>query len=130
MGLFKEMKTAVKSYSNLKVKDKLDYDTLYEIVKDGNYPIGQPEITGNGMMRAIRFAPTGKYQIMVAISGKTIAISKSYSGVSGFAKEMAGDALTKGWYGTLNKENMDGNAAVEEIGKEISRLLEEKDLLA
>ncbi|MDD3417035.1 MAG: hypothetical protein PHY47_24080 [Lachnospiraceae bacterium] len=130
MGLFKDMKTAVKSYSNIKVKEKLDYDRLYEIIKDGNYPLAKPEITGSGIMRAIRFDATGKYQIMVAISGKIIAVSKSYSGVGGFAKEMVGDALTGGWFNTLNKENIDGNEAVEEIGKEISRLLEQENLLA
>lgn len=130
MGLFKDMKTAVKSYSNIKVKEKLEYDRLYEIIKDGTYPLPKPEITGKGMMTAIRFDATGKYQIMVAVSGKTISVTKSYSGVGGFAKEMVGDSLTGGWFGTLNKENMDGNQAVEAIGKEVSRLLGEEGLLA
>ncbi len=127
MGLFKNM---VKSYSNIKLKEKLDYDRLYEIIKDGNYPLPKPEITGKGMMRAIRFDATGKYQIMVAISGKTIAVTKSYSGAKGLVKEVAGDSLTGGWFHALNKENLDGNQAVEEIGKEISRLMEKENLLA
>lgn len=130
MGLFKKMKTSVKSYSKVKVNQKLEYDQLYEIIKDGQYPLGKPEITGKGMMRAIRFNPTGKYQVMLAISGKTITVGKSYSGAGGLAKEMVGDKLTDGWFSLVNKENMDGNEAVEEIGKEISRLLEEENLLA
>lgn len=130
MGLFKDMKTAVKSYSNIKVKEKLQYDRLYDIIKDGTYPLPKPEITGKGIMRTIRFDSTGKYRIMVAINGKIICISKSYSGAGGLVKEMVGDSLTKGWFGTLNKENIDGNEAVEVIGKEISRLLERADLLA
>lgn len=130
MGLFKKTKTSVKSYSKVKVKEKLEYDRLYEIIKDGQYPLPKPEITGKGMMRAIRFNPTGKYQIMVAISGKTITVAKSYSGASGLAKEMIGDKFTDGWFTFMNKENIDGNEAVEEIGKEISRLLEQENLLA
>ena len=59
-----------------------------------------------------------------------LTVGKSYSGAGGLAKEMVGDKLTDGWFSLVNKENMDGNEAVEEIGKEISRLLEEENLLA
>lgn len=134
MGLFGAIKDANKKmhkmYDKVKMTQKLSYDELLEIMKDGTYPVGEPEISGSGIMRAIRFPATGKYQIMVAITGTTITISNSYSGVGGFAKEAVGDALTDGWYNGLNKENLDGNAAVEAIGKEISRLLEQKGMLA
>lgn len=134
MGLFDAIKDANKKmnkmYDKVKMTKKLSYDELLEIMKDGTYPVGTPDITGSGIMRAIRFESTGKYQIMVAISGTTITISKSYSGVGGLAKESIGDALTGGWYNGLNKENLEGNEAVEEIGKEISRLLEQQGLLA
>ena len=130
MGLFKDVKKGIKTYNKVKVKRKMTYDELYEIIKDGEYPLAQPEITGKGMMRAIRFDSTGKYQIMVAISGKTIAVSKVNSGVGSFAQEMVGDALTDGWFKILNKENLKSSDDVEVIGKEISRLLEKADLLA
>lgn len=123
-------KKMVKMYDKVKMTEKMNYDDLYEIIKDGDYPLGQPAITGNGIMRAIRFDPTGKYQVMVAISGKTITISKSYANLGGFVKEAALDSVTDGLYHGLNKENLDGNEAVELIGKEIARLLEEKGLLA
>ncbi len=129
MSLFKKAKTAVVNYNNIKVREKLDYDRLYEIIKDGNYPFPGPEITGKGMQRAIRFEPTGKYRAMVSISGKTVCVSNVYSGVGGAAKEMIGDSVTNGWFKLLNKENMDGNEAIQEIGKEISRLLEGENLL-
>ena len=130
MGLFKDAKKGIKSYSNIKVKQKIEYEELYDIIKDGTYPLAKPEITGKGMMRAIRFESTGKYQIMVVSSGKLISVSKVYSGVGGFAQEAVGDAMTKGWFKIFNKENLDGNEDVENIGKEISRLLEKADLLA
>lgn len=130
MGLVKDFKKGVINYNQMKVREKLDYDQLYEIIKDGSYPESErPEITGKGMMRAIRFQATGKYQIMVAIGGKTISVSNVYSGVGGMANEMIGDSLTKGWFKIFNKENMDGNENVQEIGKEIRRLLEEANLI-
>ena len=130
MGLIKGFKKGVINYTKMKVQKKLDYDQLYEIIKDGNYPSGKPEITGKGMMRAIRFNATGKYQIMVALSGKTISISNIYSGAEGMAKEMLGDAVTNDLFGVFNKEKQDGNEHVQEIGKEVRRLLEQADLLA
>lgn len=72
MGLFKKM---VKMYYKVKTNKKVAYDELIELIKDGKYPIGQPKITGEGMMRAIRFDAIGKYQIMVGVVGKTITIS-------------------------------------------------------
>lgn len=127
MGIFKKM---YKMYSNIKMNRKMSYEELYEIIKDGEYPIGKPEISGEGIMHAIRFQPTGKYQIMVGMAGKTLTVSKSYSGVTGFVKIAALDSVTNGLYQGLNKENLDGNEAVEKIGKEISRLLELNGLLA
>lgn len=129
MGLFKSAKKGIINYTKIKLREKLDYDMLLEIIKDGNYPMPQPEITGKGMMRAIRFQPTGNYQIMVALSGKTISISNIASGVKGMATTMAMDSVTNDFYGVFNKENLDGNEMVVEIGKEVRRLLEEKNLL-
>lgn len=71
MGLMKDMKKGIINYSQMKLAKKLDYDQLYEILKDGTYLSGKLEITGKGMMRAIRFDATGKYQIMIAISEKS-----------------------------------------------------------
>lgn len=120
MNLFKKM---YKMYFKVKMNKKMSYEELYEIIKDGDYPIGKPEISGEGIMHAIRFQPTGKYQIMVGMAGKTLTVSKSYSGVESFAKIAALDLVTDRWYQTLNKENLDGNEAVEVIGEEIKRLL-------
>ena len=75
MGLIKGFKKGVINYTKIKLREKLNYDQLYEVIKDGDYPSGKPEITGKGIMRAIRFEATGKYQIMVALSGRTISIS-------------------------------------------------------
>lgn len=130
MGLIKGFKKGVINYTKIKLREKLDYDQLYEVIKDGNYPSGRLEITGKGMMRAIRFDATGKYQIMVALSGKTISISNIHSGIGGMAKEMVGDSVTSGLFGVFNKEKQDGNENVQEIGKEVRRLLEEANLLA
>ena len=134
MGLFKDTlkanKKMNKMYNKVKMNQKISYDELFEIIKDGDFPIGKPAISGSGIMRAIRFEATGKYQIMVSISGKNVMVSKSYSGVKGFAKEVAGDALTDGWYHGVNKENIDGNEAVEMIGIEISKLLGKQGFLA
>jgi|APHig6443717817_1056837.scaffolds.fasta_scaffold07262_5 flavoprotein len=134
MGIFSKLadtsKKMYKMYDKVKMNKKLTYDELFEIMKEGTYPLGEPEINGSGIMRAIRFQTTGKYQVMVAITSTTITISKSYSGVGGLAKELVGDAVTDGWYSGLNKENLDGNEAVEAVGKEIARLLQVKGLLA
>ncbi len=134
MGIFSKLadtsKKMCKMYDKVKMSKKLTYDELFEIMKEGTYPLGEPEINGSGFMRAIRFQATGKYQVMVAITSTTITISSSYSGVGGFAKELVGDAVTDGWYSGLNKENLDGNEAVEAVGKEIARLLQAKGLLA
>ena len=46
------------------------------------------------------------------------------------AKEMVADAFTDDLYGVFNNEKQDGNANVQEIGKEVRRLLEEANLLA
>lgn len=126
MGLFKDM---VKSYSSVKTKEKMDYDQLFAVMKGGTYPLGEPQLSGEGIMRAIRFDPTGKYQVMVSIAGKKITIAKTYSGAKGLGKEIIGDTLTDGWFSGLNSENISGNQAVEAIGKEIARLLEEKGQL-
>ncbi|WP_394925260.1 hypothetical protein [uncultured Robinsoniella sp.] len=129
MGFFNSFKKMVVNYSNIKVTEKLDYDRLLAIIKDGSYPLPAPEITGSGIMRAIRFNPTGKYQIMVALSGKTVSVVKNFSGAGEFVKSMAKDSVTDGWYSLANKENLDGNEIVELIGKEICRLLDEQGLL-
>ena len=130
MGFFNGFKKMTKSYDKVKMTEKVTYDQLLEYMKEGNYPLGEPKITGSGIMRAIRFDSTGKYQVMVALSGKTITISKIYADMKGMMKESIGDAVTKGMYSAVNQENIDGNVAVEEIGKEISRILQEKGLLA
>lgn len=132
MGLLGKLKGANKKmnvmYYNVKLKEKISVDDLYEIVCEGEYKLGKPEITGNGIMRAIRFAPMGKYQITIA-AGKTVNIAKNYADVKGFAKEVAIDSVTDGWYHSLNSENLDGNALVQEMGKQIESLLGEKGLL-
>ena len=81
-------------------------------------------------MSIILFDATGKYQIMVSISGRTISISNIHSSVGGMAKEMLADSVTDDLYGVFNKEKQDGNENVQEIGKEVRRLLEEANLLA
>lgn len=130
MGLFDSMKKMYRSYSNLKIKQKIDIDTLFDIMKDGNYSLGKPEITGKGMMRTIHFRSMGKDQVLVSIMGKMVSVQKGYDSTQGVAKDTVDDELTGGWYSGVNKENLDINQVIEAIGKEIARLLEEKDLLA
>ena len=72
----------------------------------------------------------GKYQIFVVAAKNKVCVQKSYSGAGGLAKEALGDALTNGWYTGINKENLDGNEMVEEISKEIVRLMTEKGYIA
>lgn len=130
LGKFKQNATdAIKMYDKVKTSEKLTYDELYEIMKEGTYSIGTPEIKGSGIMRCIKFPPVDKYLVQVAITGKTITITRVYSGVEGFTKEAVGNALTDGMYDVLNKENIDLNRATREVGETISGLLKEKDLL-
>ncbi len=133
MGLFDKFaqssKDAFKGYDKIKTTEKMNTDQLFEIIKDGTYSMGKPEITGSGIMRAIRFPPVNKYYLQVSVSGTTIMIVKAYNGVGGLAKEALGDAVTGGWYDIVNKENIDSNRGTREVGAEISRLLEEKGLL-
>ncbi len=130
LGKFKQGATdAIKMYDKVKTTEKLSYDELYEIMKDGTYSIGVPEILGTGIMRCIKFPPVDKYLVQVAITGKTITITRVYSGVGGFAKEAVGNAFTDGLYDIVNKENVDLNRATREVGETLSGLLKEKGLL-
>ncbi|MBF4692229.1 hypothetical protein [Fusibacter ferrireducens] len=133
MGFLKKFKQgatdAIKMYDKVKTNKKLTYDELYEIMKDGTYSIGVPEIKGSGIMRCIKFPPVDKYLVQVAVTGTTITITRVYSGVEGFAKEAMGNALTDGMYDVLNKENIDLNRATREVGEVLSGLLGEKGLL-
>ena len=101
----------------------------YEIMKEGSYSIGVPEITGKGIMRCIKFPPVNKYLVQVAITGTTITITRVYNGMSGLAKEVAGDMVSDGMYSMVNGENIDLNRATREVGETISGLLKEKGLL-
>ena len=129
MAKKKSIGKMIHNYDKIKVTEKLDYDQLYEIIKDGNYPAGSPEITGKGIMRAIRFPASGKYQLMASLSGNTIVLNNNYSGAGGLAKEMIGDSLTGGFFGLFNKERQDGNDIVDEVGAEMSRLFDEAGIL-
>ncbi len=119
-----------KMYDKVKTNKKMTYEELYDIIKDGKFETGVPELTGTGIMKCIKFPPVDKYVIQIAISGTTITITKVYSGVGGFAKEELGDMFTHGFYSAFNKENIDQNRATREIGEEISNLLKAKGLLA
>ena len=83
MGFFDSFKSGAKDvfkgYDKVKLKDKITYDELYEIMKDETYSVGKPEITGSGLMRCIQFPAVDKYKIQIAITSKTITISKIYS---------------------------------------------------
>lgn len=127
MGIFKDY---FKGYEKTKTTQKLTYDELYDIIKDGNFPCGQPELTGTGMMRCIQFPAVDKYRLQIAIMGNTITITKIYSGVKGALKEMALDAVTDNNYGLLNHESVDANRMTETVRGEIARLLDAKGLLA
>lgn len=133
MGFFDKLKTGaedlVKGYDKVKLNQKLTYEELLEIMQEGSYPCGKPDITGKGIMRCIRFPAVNKYLIQVALTGKTITISKIYSGVEGFVKEVAGDVATDGWYSAVNGENIDLNRMTRIIGEELSKLLKTKGLL-
>lgn len=118
-----------KGYDKIKTNKKLTYDELYEFIKDGNFEIGKPEISGSGIMRCIRFPEVDKYQIQIAITGQTITTSKIYSGAGGLLKESVGDALTNGWYNGINKENIDLNKMTRTINEEIARILKEEGLI-
>ncbi len=128
MGFFDFAKKATKGYDKVKTKEKMTYDELIEIMKEGKYPVGEPFITGTGIMRCIQFPPTGKYKIQIAVTGKTITVAKIYSGVGGLVEETVGDVVTDGWYGSLNNENMEQNEATWVVAAEIKRLLEAKGL--
>ncbi|GMQ61984.1 hypothetical protein [Vallitalea maricola] len=133
MGLFNKFKQGaedlVKGYDKVKLNKKLTYEELLEIMQDGSYPCGKPDITGKGIMKCIRFPAVDKYLIQVAVTGKTITISKIYSGTEGFVKEVAGDLATDGWYSAVNGENIDLNRMTRSIGEELSKLLKAKGLL-
>lgn len=126
MGIFKKY---FKGYEKTKTTHKLTYEELYEVIKEGNFPCGEPFLTGKGIMHCIQFPPANKYLLQVAITGKTITVSKIYNGVGGLAKEAIGDSVTDGWFSMLNGENVDLNKMTEIITVEISRLLDEKGLL-
>lgn len=131
MGFFKSLaKDTCKGYDKVKATKKLTYDELFEIIKDGNFPCGTPELTGSGIMRCIKFPPNNKYVIQLSICGASIQATKTYSGAGGLLKEVAGDTLTKGMYSTVNGENIDMNRMTTTVIEEITRLLKEKDLLA
>lgn len=133
MGFFNKVKSGtkdiVKGYDKVKVKEKMTYENLLEIMKKGSYPLGDPEITGKGIMKCIRFPAVNKYMIQVAINGKTIMVTKVYNGAGGMLKEITGDIITDGWYFVLNGENIDLNRMTRLIGDEISKLLSERGLL-
>ncbi|AFA46897.1 hypothetical protein [Acetobacterium woodii] len=133
MGLFDKFKQGskdmIKSYDKVKLNKKLTYDDLYEVMREGTYPCGEPQLTGKGMMRCIKFPPVDKYVIQVALSGTTVTITKVYSGVGGILKETVGDAVTGGWYNALNGENIDLNQLTRIVGNELTKLCELKGLL-
>lgn len=133
MGLFGSLKKVTddtcKRYDKVKMTKKLSYEELYDIIKNGKYSVGEPFLTGKGIMHCIQFPPVDKYLIQIAITGKTITISNIFHGIGGAVKELAGDAITDGWYSTLNEENIDLNRATREVGTEISCLLEAQGLL-
>lgn len=132
MGLFDSFKSGAKDvfkgYDKVKLKEKITYDELYEIMKDETYSVGKPEIAGTGIMRCIQFPAVDKYKIQIAITSKTITISKIYNGAGGLAKEVIGDALTRGMYDMVNKENVDLNRATREVGEKLKALLESRGL--
>ena len=129
MGFFDSFKSGAKDvfkgYDKVKLKEKITYDELYEIMKDETYSVGKPEITGSG---CIQFPAVDKYKIQIAITSKTITISKIYSGAGGLAKEMIGDVFTDGMYDIVNKENIDLNRATREVGEKLKVLLEKRGL--
>lgn len=133
MTLFNKLKTkttdCVKGYDAIKVNRKLTYEDLLDIMKKGTYPCEYPDITGHGIMKCIRFPAVNKYMIQVAINGKTIMVTKVYSGPEGGLKEVSGNAATDGWYFVFNGKNIDLNQMTHIIGQEISELLLERDLL-
>lgn len=126
MGIFKDL---FKGYDKTKTTKKLSYDELYEVIKDGNFPCGKPELTGSGIMRCIKFPPVDKYVIQIAVTGQTITVSKVYSGVAGIVKENVVDAVSGGLYSTFNGESIDLNKMTEVVTTEIKRLLDENNLL-
>ncbi len=128
MGLFDFGKKMVKGYDKVKTTEKLTYEELYEVIKDGTFSGGKPFLTGSGIMHCIQFPTTGKYKLQIAITGKTITVSKIYDGLGGMAAEGIGDALTGGWFSSLNQENLEQNEASWEVAAEIKRLLEAKGL--
>ena len=132
MGFFDSFKSGAKDvfkgYDKVKLKDKITYDELYEIMKDETYSVGKPEITGSGFMRCIQFPAADKYKSDIAITSKTITISKIYSGAGGLAKEIIGDAFTNGMYDIVNEENIDLNRATREVGEKLKVLLEKRGL--
>lgn len=131
MGFLKNVfNDTCKGYDKVKTNTKLTYEELYDVIKDGNFSSGKPELTGSGIMKCIKFPPVDKYVVQLAITGTTITITKIYSGVGGFAKEEVGDMFTHGFYSAFNKENIDQNRATREIGEEITNLLKAKGLLA
>ena len=132
MGFFDSFKSGAKDvfkgYDKVKLNDKITYDELYEIMKDETYSVGKPEITGSGLMRCIQCPAVDKYKIQIAITSKTITISKIYSGAGGLAKEIIGDAFTNGMYDIVNEENIDLNRATREVGEKLKVLLEKRGL--
>ena len=132
MGFFDSFKSGAKDvfkgYDKVKLNDKITYDELYEIMKDETYSVGKPEITGSGLMSCIKFPAVDKYKIQIAITSKTITISKIYSGAGGLAKEIIGDTFTNGMYDIVNEENIDLNRATREVGEKLKVLLEKRGL--
>lgn len=132
MGLFDSFKSAakdtLKGYDKIKLKEKITYDELLEIMKGETYSIGEPFITGSGIMRCIQFPPVNKYKVQIAVTSKTITIQKIYSGVGGLLKETVGDAVSNGMYSAVNGENIDLNRATREVGEKITALLQAKGL--
>lgn len=126
MGMFKDL---FKAYEKTKTTRKLTYEELYEVIKEGNFPCGQPFLTGKGIMHCIQFPPIDKYLLQVAISGQTITVSKIYNGVGGLAKEAIMDSVTGGWFSTVNGESIDLNRMTETVTEEISCLLDQQGLL-
>ena len=60
MGFFDSFnsgaKDVFKGYDKVKLKDKITYDELYEIMKDETYSVGKPEITGSGLMVCLKLS--------------------------------------------------------------------------
>ncbi len=126
MGLKKI--TGQESYEFIKVKNKLTDDEIYEMIKDVEFPIGKPEISGKGMMRRILFPPGQMHQVQVKFSMGKVCVNTVPAGAGGFAKGLVADALTDGWATTVDVFGTQSDH-VQAVADIIKKVLEEKGLL-